>query len=131
MTSGDAQRTWFPEMVDALRKRWRADLSFEGWIGLVAELDEMLQRIRAERHIHPPIFRCLDYGHITQGAEIHVTVRAMVFSLGRFGIVPMEEMKQIEKRWAAHRKQHGLDLYGNPAEGATEVRRGCEHHPRR
>jgi hypothetical protein len=37
-------------------------------------------------------------------------VRAMIFSLGRFGIVPADVMKALDKRWAAYRKQHGLDL---------------------
>jgi hypothetical protein len=108
-------------MVDVLRKRWRADLSFEEWICLAAELDEMLHRIRSERRIQRPVFQCLDCGHVGPSSEIHVTVRAMIFSLGRFGIVPVEEMKQIEKRWAAHRKQHGLDLYGKPAEATTNA----------
>jgi hypothetical protein len=127
MASGDAQRTWFPEMLDVLRKRWRGGLPFEEWIRLAGELDEMLQRARAMRRIQRPIFRCLDCGHVAQAAEVHVTVRAMILSLGRFRIVPMEEMKQIERSWAAHRKQHGLDLYGKVAEAATEGRKGCEH----
>jgi len=28
MASGDRQRTWFPEMIDALRAGWRADMSW-------------------------------------------------------------------------------------------------------
>lgn len=127
MASGDPQRTWFPEMVDVLRRRWRADLSFEELIGLAGELDEMLHRIRAERHIGTPIIRCRHCGQVGPAAEPDVTVRAMIFSLGRFGIVPMDEMKQTEKRWAAHGKQHGLDLYGKVAEVASSDQIRCEH----
>ena len=93
MASGDPQRTWFPEMVAVLRKRWRADLSFEEIICLAGELDAMLHQIRSERHIRTPIIRCRKCGHEGPAAEPDVTVRAMIFSLGRFGIVPMEEMK--------------------------------------
>ena len=31
------------------------------------------------------------------------------------GSLPGDARKALDKRWAAHRKQHGLDLYGKPA----------------
>ena len=34
----------------------------------------------------------------------------------------MEEMKAFDKRWAAHRKQYGLDLYGKGPERRTSGR---------
>lgn len=112
MPSGDAHRTWFPEMLDALRARWRADLSFEQLIDLRGDLDTMLQRIRSERHIRPPVIRCPYCGHVGEAVEPDVTVRAMILSLVRFGIAPAEQVKGLDKRWAAYRKQNGLDLYG-------------------
>jgi hypothetical protein len=36
MASGDSGRTWFPELVDALRASWRSDLSWAAIIGLEA-----------------------------------------------------------------------------------------------
>jgi hypothetical protein len=51
----------------------------------------------------------------------------MIFSLGRFGIVPMEEMKRLDKRWAAHRKLHGLDLKGKEPHAVKIEVTGCEH----
>ena len=115
MPYGDAQRTWFPEMLDVLRVRWRASLSFSEMIALRDELDAMLHRIRSERHIRTPVIRCRRCGRVGPAAEPDVTVRAMIFSLGRFGIVSGDAMKALDKRWAAYRKQHGLDLYGKPA----------------
>jgi hypothetical protein len=114
-------------MVDVLRERWRADLSFEEIIGLAAEVDALLHQIRSERHIHTPIIRCRKCGYERPAAEPDVTVRAMIFSLGRFGIVPMEQVKALEKRWATHRKQHGLDLYGKRLEAANVGAIGCTH----
>jgi hypothetical protein len=35
----------------------------------------------------------------------------MILSLGRFGIASAAQTNAIEKRWAVHRKQHGLDLH--------------------
>jgi hypothetical protein len=49
MPLGDAQRTWFPEMVKRLRSEWHEGLSMSGLIGLRDELDGTLHRIRASR----------------------------------------------------------------------------------
>ena len=50
-----AQRTWFPEMLDVLRVRSRAKLSFGEMIALREELDAMLHRIRSERCNRTPV----------------------------------------------------------------------------
>jgi hypothetical protein len=55
MPSGDAQRTWFPEMIVRLRAEWHAGMSMPALIGLRDELDGALQRIRAGRNIQTPI----------------------------------------------------------------------------
>jgi hypothetical protein len=127
MPAGDPQRTWFPEMVDVLRTRWCADLSFEQLIALAGELDTMLHRIRSERRIRPPVIRCPRCGHVGEAAEPDVTVRAMILSLGRFDIAPAEQVKGLEKRWAAHRKQNELDLYGKAAETVKAGAPACGH----
>jgi hypothetical protein len=51
----------------------------------------------------------------------------MILSLGRFGIAPAEHVKGLEKRWATHRKQHGLDLCGKAAEPAKIEAPTCAH----
>ena len=127
MPAGDPQRTWFPEMLGLLRKRWRAGLSFEQLIALAGELDTMLHCSRSERHIRPPVIRCPRCGRIGEAGEPDVTVRAMILSLGRFGIAPAEHVKGLEKRWAAHRKQHGLDLYGKAVDPAGAGAPACAH----
>ena len=121
MPTGDAQRTWFPEMVDELRTRWRAELSLTDIIQLRNDLDAMLHRIRSERNIPASVIRCPRCGHIGPTAEPDVSVRAAILALGRFHIASVEEVKALEKLWAAHRKQHGLDLHGRPtpAQGPT------------
>jgi hypothetical protein len=34
----------------------------------------------------------------------------MILSLSRLGFAPAEQVKTLEKRWAAYRKQNGLNL---------------------
>src|SRR5882672_1641044 len=50
MPSGDAQRTWFPEMVVRLRAEWHAGLSMPALINLRDELESMLHLIRDGRN---------------------------------------------------------------------------------
>src|ERR1022692_5275733 len=115
----DPQRTWFPEMLEILRACWNVGLAFATLIELRDELDTMLHRIRAERHIRPPVIKCPRCGHVGEAAEPDVTVRAMILSVGRFGMVPAEEVQTLERRWAAYRKQNGFDLYGKAPEQAA------------
>jgi hypothetical protein len=112
-------------MIETLRARWNVGLA--ALIELRDELDAMLHRIRAERHIHPPVIKCPRCGHVGEAAEPDVTVRAMILSVGRFGMAPAEEVKTLEKRWAAYRKQNGLDRYGKPAEQAAAGAPACAH----
>jgi hypothetical protein len=123
MAAGDRSRTWFSEMVEALRREWKADMPWEEIIALRHRLDSMLQEIRLSRGIRPPTMWCPVCNQRTQQAEPSVSVRAVIFALGRFGIVPQVEFKSLEKRWAKHRKEKGLDRNGRPACQA-EVRPG-------
>ena len=97
MPAGDAHRIWFAEIVETLRTRWHDGLSFDRLIELRDNLDAMLQRIRSERHVRPPAFKCTRCGHVGEGAEPHVSVRAMLLSLARFGIAAAEQANTLEK----------------------------------
>jgi hypothetical protein len=70
-------RKWLRHYVS----EWRQGMSFEATIELRDELDAMLQRIRSERHIRTPVVKCPHCGHVGEGAQPHVSVRAMLLSL--------------------------------------------------
>jgi hypothetical protein len=91
------------------------NLSLADLIALRDELDAMLHRIRSERHIRPPVITCRHCGHVGEAMEPDVSVRATILSLGRFGIAAAEDVKMLEKCWAAYRKQNALDLHGKLA----------------
>jgi hypothetical protein len=127
VAAGDAHRVWFPEMVEYLRLRWRDDLSMEALLGLRDELDEMLGRIRSTRHISNPVFKRPACGHIGRGADPHVSVRATILALVRFGVAARESARGLEKAWSAYRKTAGLDLYGHAATSEPTRLAGCAH----
>jgi len=112
MPSGDAQRTWFPEMVVWLRSRWHEGVSMPTLISLRDELDGMLQRIRTGRNIQTPIITCRRCGTTGRAVEPHVSVRALILALSRFGIASKDQTRALQKAWAEYRKQHRLDIEG-------------------
>src|SRR5258707_14083111 len=114
MRSGDAQRTWFPEMIVRLRSEWYQGMSMPApaLISSRDELDGMLQRIRTGRNIQTPIVTCRRCGTTGPAAEPHVSVRALILALGRFGIASKDQTRALEKAWAEYRKQHRLDIEG-------------------
>jgi hypothetical protein len=112
MASGDAQRTWFPEMIVRLRSEWHEGVSMPALISLRDELDGMLQRIRTGRNIQTPIVTCRRCGTTGPAAEPHVSVRALILAVARFGIASKNKTRQLERAWAEYRKQNGLDIEG-------------------
>jgi hypothetical protein len=124
MPSGDAQRTWFPEMIVRLRAEWHAGMSMPALIRLRDELDAALQRIRAGRNIQTPIITCSKCGLIGPAAEPHVSVRALILALARFEIASKDQTRALEKEWVAYRKQHQLDIEGKTTAGGLE---SCPH----
>ena len=84
-------------MVEHLRLRWRDDLSLEALLRLRDELDDMLGRIRSTRHISNPVFKCPACGHRGHRADPHVSVRAAILALARFGVATREPARALER----------------------------------
>ena len=124
MPSGDAQRTWFPQMIVRLRSAWHEGVSMPTLISLRDELDGMLQRIRTGRNIQTPIVTCRRCGTTGPAAEPHVSVRALILAVARFGIASKGQTRALEKAWAEYRKQHRLDIAGKVS---SRVPGSCPH----
>ena len=124
MPSGDAQRTWFPEMVRRLRSNWREGMSMPALISLRDELDEMLHCIRASRNVRTPIITCRKCGMTAPAAPPHVSVRALILALCRFEIISKDRARVLEKDWVAYRKHCRLTREGKVVAEMPEV---CLH----
>jgi len=114
MPSGDAQRTWFPEMIAVLRREWDSSMSLSELIALRDRLDAMLQAIRSTRKILTAMFLCPKCGAYGRAQAPRLSVRAMLLALSRFEIASVEEVKMLEKSWKKYRRDLRLDLYGKP-----------------
>ena len=130
MAAGDAQRVWFDEMVDRLRSRWHREIQPEELIQVRDELDEMLQQIRSDRQLRPPMLRCPECGHVGEAKESHVSVRAMILSVIRFEIDDGDTTRSIEKQWKAYQKANHLDLNGKPDGPGTKQLPPVHRHTR-
>ena len=119
MPSGDAQRTWFPEMIDMLHDDWSNALSWEEIVQLRDRLDETLQRIRTARKLLPAMVYCRACGKRHRSAPPRVSVRALLLALPRYGIESEGEVRELERRWTRYRKMNRLDLYGKRSGSGT------------
>lgn len=112
MASGDAQRVWFPEMMDELRRGWSASLPWDEVARLCAEAMELRTRIRQERRIVPPRTRCSTCGTVSQADIPGISVRSLLFALRNDGRIDAPEFARLERSWKKHRAARALDAYG-------------------
>jgi hypothetical protein len=89
-------------------------MPFKAMIRLHDDRDEMLQRIRRERQMRPPMTKCPECGYIGESAP-HVSVQAMILSVIRFAIDNPEATRAVEKAWKTYERANNLDVYGKPA----------------
>lgn len=116
-------------MVEVLRQEWADDLSLDNVLRLRHRINELLQRIRTERGLEPPVFTCRRCGKRGPAAKPKVSVRAMILALDRFGIAPLPEVRKREKEWNRYRKAESLDRHGTPAREGAEARpSSCAGH---
>jgi len=106
-------------MLGTLRSEWGPAMPLPSLVELCSNLDAMLQRIRRDGHILPPMIRCPECGNASRAAEPRVSVRAVILAASRFNIATKDTAKKVEKDWAKYRAQNHLDLYGRPALSLT------------
>ncbi len=118
MPAGDAQRVWFPEMIEELERSWARTMSWDKFADLCARMTEMRIRIRRERAIQPPRMRCKECGGVLlPRADVSgISIRSALFALKNGGIITGTEFEKLDRSWMEHRKKNGLDAFGRRAE---------------
>jgi hypothetical protein len=126
MASGDAQRVWFPEMVDELRRRWSISLTWDEVVALCDDATAQRTRIRQERGILPPRMRCPHCGEVSQADIPGISVRSLLFALEHDGQIDEEAFVRLDRSWKKHRAAHSLDAYGRARRERAATR--CTDH---
>jgi len=99
MPSGDAQRVWLPEMLEALKTSWSETMSWDELAEFCARMIEIRMQIREERGIQRPKTRCPRCGKVSRSDISGVSIRSALFALGNSDIVTDEELKKLDKSW--------------------------------
>ena len=87
----------------------------------------LLMQVEVRTPADHEIERCPHCGHVGEGAEPHVSIRAIILALTRFGVAPAEQVHALEKGWAEYRKRNGLDLYGRGVTSPPVQVSRCAH----
>ena len=130
MPAGDAQRVWFPEMLEELKTSWSRTMPWKELANFCARMTEKRKQIRRERGIQPPKMRCPKCGNISQSDISGVSIRSALFALKNNGVITDDEFKEIDKSWMKHKKRNDLDAHGQKSEtprdeGAGETDTSC------
>ena len=111
MPAGDAQRAWFPEMLEDLKSYWSTDWSWKGFSVFCEAMTEKRQKIKEARGIKPLRVYCKGCG--SQMTLPPISIRSALFALRKIGAIDEDEFKKHEKEWSKYRKVNSLDPYGN------------------
>ena len=130
MPAGDAQRVWFPEMLEELKASWSKTMSWDELADFCARMSERRKQIRRERGIQPTMMWCPKCEKRTRSSVLNVSIRSALFALKKDGLLDEADFTQLDKSWMRHKKKHRLDAYGRkvetlPDEGTSITVRGC------
>ncbi len=75
MPSGDAQRVWFPQMIEELETSWSKTMPWEDLADFCARMTEKQKQIRRERGIQHPKTRCPKCGKASRSDTSGVSIR--------------------------------------------------------
>ncbi len=114
MASGDAQRVWFLEMLEALEARWSASWSWDEMVGFCVEMTALRTSIRSARGIQSPRMRCHRCGAVSRSDIPGVSVRSALFALEKRGVVDTGKRERLDRDWRRYQRRNKLDAYGRP-----------------
>ncbi|MGO8745931.1 MAG: hypothetical protein ACLQNE_08065 [Thermoguttaceae bacterium] len=114
MPTGDAQRAWFPEMLDDLKSHWSSEMTWEQLAVFCRDMTKKRQKIQEARNIRPPHMTCKECG----GELVlpPISIRSALFALRKNDAIDEAEFKKLDREWNKHRKANGLDACGNRSE---------------
>lgn len=119
MPSGDAQRAWFPEMLEELEKKWNPAMSWDECANLCKAMTRRRTAIRKKRKITGPRMRCKNCGGVHDMTPPPVSIRSVLFALKTLDLLDDEQFGLKDKDWKMHQRKHHLDSEGNPKQNKS------------
>ena len=120
MAAGDAQRVWFPEMLEELRRTWSRAMTWKELADFCRRMTEKRLEIHRTRDIRPPRSRCPKCGQVSRSDISGVSIRSALFALKNNGVVTHDEFKELDKRWMRHKAEHDFDPYGRKVKASRD-----------
>lgn len=112
MPAGDAQRAWFPEMLEELVSIWSETMTWQELADFCHRMTEMRKEIRRKRGIRPPRTRCSRCGRVSRSDIGGLSIRSALFALKNNGVIAEAAFKDLDRSWKKHKAKLGLDPYG-------------------
>ncbi len=116
MPAGDAQRVWFPEMLEQLGRLGRETFTWEVMIAFCSKMTSFRVELREAKGIKDPIYYCKSCGKKHRGELPGVSIRSALFALLKQDVISDSELKTLDRDWARYRRKNRLNAYGNPKE---------------
>ena len=112
MPAGDAQRSWFPEMLKRLKSKWKSNLSWKKYAIICEEMTEYRKKIWEKKNIKPAKRWCPNCKAYHESRPKPLSIRSMLFALKKIGMIDEEQLKTLDKSWKKYRKENKLDACG-------------------
>lgn len=112
MAAGDAQRAWFPEMIESLKSQWASTMTWLECSQFCEEMTHVRENIRNERNIKPTLFFCKQCQEYHYSSMPPLSIRSLLFTLKKIGTITEPEFKKLDKNWKQYKKENDLDPYG-------------------
>jgi hypothetical protein len=116
MPSGDAQRAWFPEMLEELASFWGDGPDWDAVIEFCERMTNLRSDIRSQRGISGPMMTCRSCGKKHAMTLPQISPRSLLFALKKIDIIDDDELKRLDKSWMRYRKAANLDANGHDVE---------------
>ena len=83
---------------------------------LVTELNNILNKIRNDKNVHPPMMWCPKCQKRTQSKFLPISITATYWALKRFDYCSKDEFKKLLNEWKEYSTKEQINIYGNPIE---------------
>lgn len=130
MPAGDAQRVWFPEMYERLK---RIDFEWDDWAAasrFCKEMTDLRSSIRQAKGILEPRIDCTACGG-TMTSFDGISIRSWLFAAQKIDLLSTEELAKLDKRWVKYRRGKKLDKFAQPdshRKAKTFDKNNCQHN---